>query len=284
MIVPLILLIVLIALLGYTVFILYKKPAVAPKAEGKEQPVQHQAPPPPKADPPFSTGVIRDLDDYEYAAVFENEAPRELTQEMRNRLQSQRPMDWSSNPPSSSAFQKGLEAFQDASGGSANADLVSPYAATEDASIQPPDTQSLEQQERQILQTYTPKHAGDLVTYNIEDAQELIKKIYAIKGEIPQIVQKPNNVFEVVGTTKKDEKIIYEETDSSAPASTSGVELAGEDTVDVPQAAVDKNAALDPFYEVSPDSSTRQKKWSFREWTPGLERMFAPTEDRTNWY
>ena len=233
--------------------------------------------------PPFTTARINDVDDYEYSQVFKGETDRELTQMQRNKLMSQYPMDWSTNPPSSTTFQTGLrEMFEDASG--SMIPMESPYTAITDDSLKPSDTEAIEKEERKILQTYQPKHLKDLTTYDIEDAKELIKKIYDVKGMIPQVVKKPNNVFEVVGTRRKDEKIVYDETCSDAPNTSSKESTAatGENVIKVPQAAVDANAALDPFYESRP--STRQDKWTYRSWTPGLERMFAPTESKSNWY
>ena len=113
---------------------------------------------------------------------------------------------------------------------------------------------------------------------------ELIKKIYDKKGEIPQVIKKKDNVYEVIGTRKRDEKIVYEETDGDAPASTEPSTLAGENVTMVPQPAVDKNSALDPFYEPTHGGGSRTGRWNYRQWTPGLERMFAPTEAKAEWH
>lgn len=262
---------------------------------------------------PYTTQAIRSADDYEINMVFQNESDRELSTGLRNKLMSQYPMDWASQPPSSAIFQKGQrEMFQnqqqtqnpqwylgqqvtDSSGNPVNledkpVDAVTgpldasgnPYNFIEDNAIMPPDTLAVEQHEKKILQTYQPKHAGDLTTYNVDDAMELIRKIYDQKGEVPQVVRKKNNVYEVVGTRKKNEQIVYEETDQEAPASMEPMPTVGENVTVVPQAAKDADAALDPFYNT--DSSTHQGRWNYRSWTPGLERMFPPTEPRQNWY
>jgi len=233
---------------------------------------------------PYEITGINNLDDYEYNLVFQNESDRELSQDLRNKLMSQYPMDWSIQPPSSSQFESGMkESFEDKPT-VMSTDMKDPYKQISADNIMPPDTLSVEQEERKILQTYVPKSAGDLKTYNIEDAMELIKKIYDSKGEIADVVKKDNNVYEIIGTRRKDEKVVYEETDEQAPTGSLPVEKAGEATIRVPAAAVDYNTALDPFYEPSTESNTKQGKWNYRSWTPGLERMFAPTEPRTNWY
>ncbi len=233
---------------------------------------------------PYETRGINSIDDYEYNLVFQNESDRELSQDLRNKLMSQYPMDWSIQPPSSSQFVNGMkESFEDAP------EVMStgkqdPYKDIGVQNVMPPDTLGVEQEERKILQTYVPKKAGDLTTYDIEDAMTLIKKIYDSKGEIADVVKKDNNVYEVIGTRRKDEKVVYEEMDEQAPTGTLPIPKAGEATIRVPPAAVDYNTALDPFYEASSEGNTRQQKWNYREWTPGLERMFAPTEPRTKWY
>jgi len=236
---------------------------------------------------PYATSEIMGVDDYEYNMVFNNESDKELSTDLRNKLMSQYPMDWSTQPPSSSQFQQGMrEMFEDAKREKVVEPdaAMNPYTAITDESLLPPDTLKMEQEERKILQTYQPKHAGDLTTYDVDDAMELIKRIYDKKGEIPQVIKKKDNVYEVIGTRKKDEKIVYEETEGDAPTSEDPVTEVGENTIIVPQAAVDKNSALDPFYEPTHGNRTRTGRWSYRQWTPGLERMFAPTESKADWH
>ena len=234
---------------------------------------------------PYTTQQILGVDDYEYNMVFQNENDREVSTRLLNKLASAYPMDWAAQPPSSAAFQQGMKEYFQNKAAEKPLDVEgkeSPYTALSDKSLQPPDTLGVEQEERKLLQTYNPKLAGDLTTYDVEDAITLIKKIYDARGEIPEIVKNKDNVYEVVGVRKKDEKIVYEETDDSGVAAGTPVASQGENVTDVPQAATDMNTALDPFYEPGPGG--RQGRWNYRQWTPGLERMFAPTEPRTNWY
>jgi len=236
-----------------------------------------------KAEKPYATSQIMGVDDYEYNLVFENESERDLSTTLRNKLMSQYPMDWSTQPPSSSQFQQGMrEMFEDK--GHEPTPSVNPYTAITDDSMKPPDTLAIEQEERKIIQTYHPKNVGNLSSYNVDDAMELINKIYEKKGEIADVIVKDNNVYEIIGTRKKDEKIVYEETDGDAPASTEPQPETGENVTVVPQAAGDKRAALDPFYEPDSSSNTRTGRWNYRRWTPGLERMFAPTEAKAEWH
>jgi hypothetical protein len=233
--------------------------------------------------PPVAKGQIQSLDDYEYNYVYQNESDRALSQGLKNKLMSQRPMEWAGLPPSSQQFQAGLrESFQNAT--PTVPDNAQPYQAVSGQNMIPPDTVSTEMEERKVLQTYKAPSALDLTSYNPdEDPQQLIKKLYDVKGLIPIVAHKEGtNVYEVIGVRKKDEKILYE--DEEAPASNAPLKGAGEANIEVPIAAYDTAAAKDPFYDTSVGTGkTRIGKWDYQAWTPGLDRMFGPTNDAQNW-
>jgi hypothetical protein len=230
---------------------------------------------------PYLNKPINSLDDYEMNLVFENENHRGITKELRNKLMSQYPMDWSTQPASSAYFSKGQKESSENKmpiDASMN-ELV--YKNVSGSNLQPPDTDAVEKQERQILQTYVPKHANDLNTYNIEDARELIKKIYDAKGLVPEVEHaKDSNVYTIVATRKKGEKIQYEDDlgDATAEESTDNME----NVTVVPQAATDILKESDPFYDTH--NKTRMDKWDYTKYTPELERSMAPTYPRSQWY
>jgi hypothetical protein len=114
----------------------------------------------------------------------------------------------------------------------------------------------------------------------LDDAQALIKRIYDAKGLVPEVKKKDGNIYEVIGTRRKDEKIVYE--DENPPAQQAPVAEAGEGTITVPATAVDVAAGLDPFF--TPGASTHIDRWDYTKFTPGLERMFAPTYPTVEWY
>jgi hypothetical protein len=233
-------------------------------------------------DAPYVKKAILDVDDYEYNMIFQNEGDREITKALQNKLQSQYPMDWSTQPPSSVHFQAGKKRLEESF---ANAPAPgkkgeNPYKEISGDSMTPPDTSIQEMEERKILQTYKPKNVGDLSTYNLEDAQELIHKIYDAKGLIPEVSHRDGNVYEIIGTRRKDEKIVYE--DEEAPAQQAPVRAAGEATITVPPVAADVSAGLDPFF--TPSASTKLDRWDYTKFTPGLERMFAPTYPTVEWF
>jgi hypothetical protein len=231
---------------------------------------------------PVATEAIRSLDDYEYNMIFKNESDRELSQALRNKLISQRPMDWAGLPPSSEQFQAGLrESFQNAT--PLVPDSAQPYKEVSGLNMMPPDMDTVEDEERKILQSYKAPSTAELGSYNPdEEPEEMIERMYSVKGLIPTVVHKEGtNVYEIIGVRKKDEKILYE--DEEAPASLGPVKSSGEANIEVPPAAYDMAAAKDPFYDAMNGGKTRLGKWDYEAWTPGLERMFAPTNPTQEW-
>lgn len=232
---------------------------------------------------PYATDPIRSVDDYEYSLVFKNEGDRGLTKAVRDQLMNQYPQDWSVQPPSSALFQQGLAAYKESFQNPPPPQKGNPYREIDGSSMIPPDTLQGEQKEREILSTYTPKDPQSLTTYDAQDARELIRRIYDAKGLVADYKQTGDNQFTVVGTRKKDEKIVYEDDpQAQAPTSVQPLAQAGEGTIVVPAVAAEVQAGLDPFF--TPGQKTRDAKWDYTRWTPGLERMFAPTEPQTNWY
>ena len=232
---------------------------------------------------PVAKGSIQKLDDYEYNLVYQNESDRELSQALKNKLMSQRPMEWAGLPPSSAQFQAGLrESFTNAT--PTVPENAQPFTNMSGENMIPPDTESTEMEERKVLQSYKPPSTKELSTYNAdEDPDALIKRLYDVKGLIPSVAHKDGtNVYEVIGVRRKDEKVVYE--DEEAPASVIPNPNAGEARIMVPPTAYDTAAAKDPYYDTSAGGGrTRIGKWDYQAWTPGLERMFAPTNETQAW-
>ena len=231
---------------------------------------------------PYTTTPINDLDQYELEAVFDNEGDRELKQQQINQMTRRYPLDWTNYPPNASKFQSEQAKYIEGFSSDASAkNLEEPYQAIGDGNLVPPDTLEMEKHEKEILQTYQPKKANDLTTYDIDDAQTLVEKIYKPKGLVPKVMRREGNVFEVVGTRQINAKIEYEDALPYAPSSSRPTQAAGEATIHVPPTATETAAGLDPFYE--PTTSTRSDRSDYQKWTPGLERMFAPTYPVTDW-
>ena len=231
--------------------------------------------------PPYATDSIQSVDDYEYNMVFKNEGDRAMTRATRDLLMSQYPMDWTVQPPSSDVFQQGLASYKE-SFTTQELPVNNPYKAIDGKNMTPP----VNIDEKDILATYTPKKPNELTTYDAADAGELIDKIYGAKGLVADYKKTGENTFTILSTRPKDQKIVYEDEESSMPnaqASTEAVPSMDEGTYDVP-ANIENYKTPDPFYTVNPSNRTRDGKWDYSSWTPGLERMFAPTEPQTKWY
>ena len=228
---------------------------------------------------PYTQTPINEVGDYdEVNMVYQNEADTPLSKGLRDKLMSQRPMDWAGYPPSSSQFQAGLrESFENAK--PTVPDDPKPFENVSGDLMQPPDLSELERKERAILQTYKPKFPPTPTTYDSRDANEIIKQIYDLKGVIPDVRHKEGtNVYEIVGVRRKDEKVVFEDEAEAMPGANKD---AMESTTKVPQ------AARDAFFDsgsTAVQTKERSNKWNYTSWTPGLERMFAPTEPQQQWY
>lgn len=231
---------------------------------------------------PYTTEPIRNLDQYELESVFINEGDRELKKQQINQMTRRYPLDWTNYPPNSSKFQseqaKYIEGF---SSDSSAENLNKPYKDIGIGNLTPPDTRSIEREERAIISTYQPKKAESMTTYNAYDAQQLLEQIYEPKGLVPTVIRKKDNVFEIVNTRSLKDKIEYEDELPDAPTNTSSGIGPGDATIEVPPTATEVAAGRDPFYE--PTTSTRSSRTDYMRWTPGLERMFAPTYPTTDW-
>lgn len=236
-----------------------------------------------EVEPPYATQPIMSVDDYEYSLVFNQESDRALTKKTRDLLMSQYPMDWSNQPPSSSHFQQGLARYKEAFENRTPYPSGNPYHAIDGSDMVPPDTRAKEVAERDILQTYVPK-GSDPLKYDLVDAKQLIDRIYSAKGKVADVVQKEDNVFEVIQVRDKNAKVVYEDEAPVPTGAPAPMDAVTSTQIEVPPSVVEipSSSTLDPFYTIQP--SSRQGRWDYSRWTPGLERAFAPTEPKTNWY
>lgn len=231
---------------------------------------------------PYTQEPIQNVDDYEYSMIFKNEGDRAMTKKTRDFLMSQYPKDWSVQPPSSDLFQQGLQAYNEGFE-DAPRPPTKRYDSINGTAMAPPDQAAQERREQEILNTYVPKDPQSLTTYSADDAQTLIEKIYTAKGLKATYKQTGDNEFQVISTTPLDKVITYEDDPAApleAPTSQGPVAAAGEETIVVPE--IYPTGGLDPFF--TPGEQTRDGRWNYTQFTPGLERMFAPTEPMSKWY
>jgi len=165
--------------------------------------------------PPYSLDPINSVDDYEYNLVFKGEGDKAMTKATRDVLMSAYPKDWTTHPPSSELFQQGLAAYKEGfADAAAKAELQlqkNPYREVDGSNMTPPDLKAAEDAERDILATYVPKKPGELTTYDLDDAEEIVKRIYTAKGLVAYTKRGDNNTITVMSTSKIDEPVVYED-------------------------------------------------------------------------
>jgi hypothetical protein len=258
---------------------------------------------------PYATMPIMKVDDYDHDVVYQQEGDRQYSKAMINRMTSQRPFEWPGLPPSAGQFQVKQQQWMvdiaTASGSPQLADsteggpkfhtyqdymdaeqrkteasgATQKYRTIEGFATLPPDYDGIEAEERKLLQTYVPACSKDL-KYDVDDAKDLIKKIYAKKGLKAKVDVRDDGVYEVYETMEKNPKIVYEDDPRQVERLSEADSQSA--TIEVPQAADDLASGLDPFF--STNGRLRADRTDYTQWTPGLERMFAPNESRTNWY
>ncbi len=242
---------------------------------------------------PYTTSPIMKLADYDSATeldvIAQQEGERSAADERINRLASARPFEWSNLPSSSYTFQENQAKWLLDSNvvGSKSIDTAASFGGyskegftgTQSTAVQPPDYDEIEAEEQRILSTYVPEKSANLTHYSVEDVDNLIERVYKARGLIPEVKRAPSGVYEVVATRPINEKVLFEDEVEANVVREGGGAAA---TIDVPSAAEAVAAGLDPFYE--PRTSMRPGRNTYMQWTPGLERAFAPTENKLHWY
>jgi hypothetical protein len=221
---------------------------------------------------------IKKFDDYEYNLVGMNEGERDVSPATRKMLLSSYPMDWSTHPPSSAYFEKGLASYKESFTNPSPVPKI--YGKIDGSNMTPPDLDLQEAKEREILNTYVPKRPSELTTYDAADAKELVTKIYAAKGKVAAMKEVQPNVFSIMSVNDLNEK------EELAPATHYADEGLGENTIVVPEVTYSYKSS-DPFFtpsEKNPDEKSRNNRIDYTQWTPGLERQFAPNKSMEYWY
>ena len=222
--------------------------------------------------PPYDTAPINKFDDYEYNMIAMNEGERDLSPATRKMLLSSYPMDWSNQPPSSTHFDKGLASFKESFQNPSPIPNI--YGNIDGSKMTPPDLDSQEAKEREILNTYVPKKPSELTTYDAADAKELVDKIYAAKGKVVSMKEVQPNVFSIMSVNDMTQV-------EPAQVTEAANENAGENTIQVPQVTYSYKS-MDPFF--TPGERMRNDRIDYTQWTPGLERQFAPNQTMEHWY
>ena len=235
---------------------------------------------------PYSMQRIDRLDDYEMSAIFQREGTKEATQKDRDQAMAQYPMDWVGQGPNSQTFQEGQAAYQKTKNAAMPMLTQPDPVGDETTDMLLPDHSSQEEEEKKILQTYRPKCAKSILSYCLDDVKAMVDRIYGSKGLVPVIEKSKQgeNIWEIVEVKEKNPKIVWEDDPSSATESSARdiMTSRGEEVITIPYPASDLAAGLDPFFQTG--SSSRDGRHDYTKWTPGLERMYAPTYPVKSWF
>lgn len=231
---------------------------------------------------PYLMNPIDDLDDYEYSVVFQNQGSKTETKQQINDAMTRYPMDWSSHGPGSQYFQENKTKYEEQQKQAIHmSDNI--YKKIDGSDMIPMDTNAIEEEEKKILQTYKPESSKGLLQYSLDDVKHLVDKIYTKKGLIPVIEKsnQANNVWEITEVKEKDPHIVWED-DLERETERQKMEKRREEVIEIPYTVTDVEAGLDPFFNAR--QSVRDGRYDYYKWTPGLERMFAPTHPIKNWF
>lgn len=235
---------------------------------------------------------IRKLDDYEYTRVYETErnGKNTISVEGKNKLMSERILDWASMPFNSDKFAEKSNEFV-----AARMDniWVEPKSGVyfrnmRGDDVLPPDVEAEKERERQVLAEYRPtdvtKHIIDSKT---EQVAKLVNKMYENDPDwIPIVEKQSDNNYAITELIPKPRKERYED----AEAQKLGLKDVARNGDIQPKPTIDILNRLedDPYFtKTGVADMTNDRFWNyndFRKWTPGLERMFAPTSETKNWY
>jgi hypothetical protein len=247
---------------------------------------------------PYAKKAINGLDEYELSAVYHNQGSKEATKEQLNQAMTRYPMDWSVQGPGSQYYQENEARYN-----SSRSKNIEGFLENASAEMMLPDSAQQEAEERKILQTYQPEKSANLLNYSVDDVKTLVERLYDKRGLIPDVVpsKQGNNVWEITEVREKNPKIVWEDDPAHRAGPTPGISSLEDDpsllqnaserdrmiarreeVIDVPYVASDLAAGLDPFFQRG--GSVREGRYDYTQWTPGLERMFAPTHPIKNWY
>ncbi len=231
---------------------------------------------------PYLMNPIDDLDDYELSLVFKNQGSKTASKQQISDAMTRYPMDWPQQGPDSQYFQDKQAEFE-AKTAQAPPPLTKMYNGIDGSDMVPPDTQTMDDEERKILQTYKPECSKGLLQYSVDDVKALVDRVYTKKGLIPVIEKSKQgqNIWEITEVKEKDPHIVWED-DLERQTERERMEKRGEEVIEVPYTASDVAAGLDPFFQAR--NPVRDGKFDYYQWTPGLERMFAPTYPIKSWF
>jgi hypothetical protein len=238
----------------------------------------------------YALTKINKLDDYEYTRVEQSErdSRNKLSKAVKNELLEGRKLDWANLPFNSEARAAAEDTFI---AGRVEDMYRDPktgvfFKNMQGGGLLPPDEEAAQMREQKILSSYRPteltKHVIDNKT---ETVARLVNEMYKSDPKYEPVITKVDeNKWEVSELRPRPQKETY------AEGQTISLTMAQEKGMTVPPPSIDISDRLqdDPYFDKTGVADVANNKFwdykDFNKWTPGLERMFAPTLDNKEWY
>lgn len=244
---------------------------------------------------------VEELDDYEYNRVFELEdmARNKITNEQNNELMNEHTFDWANLPFNSADRAQKEDTFV---AGRMESGFPDPktgvlFNDVSGKNMMPPDKEAEYLREQKILAAYKPtdisRHSVDSET---EQVAKLVNKMYENdRNWAPVVTKTDEGQYAVTELRPKSRREKWDDAQTVTIATTMGMGKGkgkGNNSNGLePTATLEINDRIhnDPFFDkggIMPEDA-KKRVWDysqFKEWTPDLERMFAPTARNKAWY
>jgi len=237
-----------------------------------------------------ATTPINKLDDYEYSRVNQSERGKvnELDHANKNQLLKSRVLDWANLPFNSEERSKKEDAFIAGRMDTAYRDPKSGvyFNTMQGNTVEPPDVDAARLREQKLLAAYRPTDVSTHIIDSETDAvTRLVHQEYGSDPNWEPVVTKVDeNRWEVTELRPKARKEYYADSDTISLATAEQKGMIHPN----PSLTIQDRMQNDPFFDKGGlGDKDNQRFWKyeqFNQWTPELERMFAPTADTKKWY
>ena len=235
----------------------------------------------------YAKTEINKMDDYEYTRIFQNEySPRsELSHTAVNSLMAKNQFDWAKLPFNSQKKMDNEAEFITWRKDNAHRDPKTGvfFRNMEGMTVNPPDVETFEANEKATLEGFQSEKPENLLNHDVEDVAMMVKKMYENDPHWEPVVERVGeNEYRVSELRPKPRKEKYEGSQGDEEETVERAKMGGKITPNI-----EVEGGPDPYFDkqgVIDYSNDRFHEYKdFKQWTPGLERMFAPTLDTTNW-
>jgi hypothetical protein len=210
----------------------------------------------------FATTPIYKVDDYEFSRVFGYERDGRMVEDRQNYnlILESRQLDWADKPLSSDERRDKYAGLRE--GFTAAGELTSARAQFGSGTVR------MKSSDAECHESRKDREVATLVARAYEsdpDWEPIVTRVGPNNWEVNEL--RPRARRGVVGPQTYQERVVN----------------TGDDAVDIRfryRQQVDVDAAIDPYFSGYPSTTADP----YQGTVPGLERMFGPTFDKTQWY